>query len=46
MELQHAGRWLLALGKRPAGQAIRALSWLGPETGVSALNRLHTRRNA
>jgi hypothetical protein len=42
VEFQHAQRWLLALGKRPAGRAIRALSWLGPEQGASALKVLHT----
>jgi hypothetical protein len=42
VELQHAKRWLLALGKRPAGRAIRALSWLGPDLGPSALQILHT----
>lgn len=42
VEFQHAKRWLLALGKRPAGRAIRALSWLGPEQGASALKVLHT----
>lgn len=41
VELQHAKRWLLALGKRPAGRAIRALSWLGPEHGASAMKVLH-----
>ena len=41
VELQHASRWLLALGKRPAGRAIRALSWLGPEHGSTALKTLH-----
>lgn len=41
VEFQHAKRWLLALGKRPAGRAIRALSWLGPEQGASALKVLH-----
>jgi hypothetical protein len=41
VEFQHAKRWLLALGKRPAGRAIRALSWLGPEHGTSALKVLH-----
>ena len=41
VELQHAKRWLLALGKRPAGRAIRALSWLGPENGASAMKVLH-----
>jgi hypothetical protein len=40
VELQHGSRWLLALGKRPAGKAIRALSWLGPEQGASALKVL------
>lgn len=42
VEFQHAKRWLLALGKRPAGRAIRALSWLGPEQGAAALKVLHT----
>jgi len=40
VELKHASRWQLALGKRPAGQAIRALSWLGPEQAPSALKIL------
>lgn len=31
IELKHGNRWQLLLGKRPAGQAIRALIWLGPE---------------
>lgn len=43
VEFQHAKRWLLALGKRPAGRAIRALSWLGPEQGAAALKVLHTK---
>lgn len=34
---EHTKPWLLALGKRPSGRAIRALSWLGPEQGVLAL---------
>lgn len=42
VQLQHANRWLLALGTRPAGRAIRALSWLGPEQGASALKVLST----
>ena len=46
VELQHAKRWLLALGKRPAGQAIRALSWLGPDNGVNAMTILHAQLNA
>lgn len=41
VELKHASRWQLSLGKRPAGMAIRALSWLGPEQTPSALKVLH-----
>ena len=40
VELKHAPRWQLALGKRPAGMAVRALSWLGPEQSHSALAAL------
>ena len=40
VQLQHANGWLLSLGKRPAGMAIRALSWLGPEEGASAIKVL------
>jgi hypothetical protein len=29
VELQHAPRWQLSLPGRPAGDAIRALAWLG-----------------
>lgn len=29
VELQHAPRWQLSLAGRPAGDAIRALTWLG-----------------
>lgn len=28
--IKHAPRWLLALGQRPAGAAVRALAWMGP----------------
>ena len=31
VELRHAPRWQLAAPDRPAGEALRALSWLGPE---------------
>lgn len=41
VELKHGSRWQLALGKRPAGKAIRALYWLGPEQAASALHILH-----
>ena len=40
VELRHGKRWQLLLGKRPAGQLIRALSWLGPEAAPAALRQL------
>jgi len=43
VELKHGNPWQLALGTRPAGMAIRALSWLGPEHASSALKMLHTK---
>lgn len=38
----HAPRWMLALGARPAGTAVRALKWLGPlhvERSVATLRK-------
>ncbi|MDD2918507.1 DUF6088 family protein [Rhodoferax sp.] len=40
IELKHGQRWQLALGKRPAGRVIRALSWLGPEQAAASLKLL------
>lgn len=40
VELRHAPRWQLALADRPAGQAVRALAWLGPEKAEGALRTL------
>ena len=40
VELRHAPRWQLTLADRPAGQAVRALAWLGPEQAESALKTL------
>jgi hypothetical protein len=40
IELKHGNRWQLLLGKRPAGMAIRALYWLGPEAAPAALKQL------
>lgn len=40
VELRHAPRWQLALADRPAGRAVRALAWLGPEGAESALRML------
>jgi len=43
VELKHGARWQLALGKRPAGMAVRALSWLGPEQAHAAIRILQTK---
>jgi hypothetical protein len=40
IELRHAPRWQLALANRPAGDAVRALAWLGPEKAEAALKTL------
>ena len=40
VELHHAPRWQLALADKPAGQAVRALAWLGPEKVDLALSTL------
>ena len=42
VELRHAPRWQLAAPHRPAGEVVRALSWLGPdevESGLQAIGR-------
>ena len=36
VELRHAPRWQLALAHKPAGEAVRALAWLGPEKAEAA----------
>jgi len=40
VELRHAPRWQLSLAGRPAGDAIRALAWLGPEQGRRVVPKL------
>jgi hypothetical protein len=37
VELQRAPRWQLTLANHPAGQAVRALAWLGPQKADEAL---------
>ncbi len=37
VELKHVPRWQLSLAGRPAGVAVRALAWLGPERAEEAL---------
>lgn len=36
--LRHAPRWQLAAPHRPAGQAVRALSWVGPDRVEASLD--------
>ncbi|WEK39839.1 MAG: DUF6088 family protein [Candidatus Brevundimonas colombiensis] len=43
VELQHAPSWRLAFSDSTAGDAIRALAWLGPEHARSALEVLRHR---
>ena len=38
--VKHAPRWMLALGGRPAGAAVRALAWLGPAHAGESLATL------
>lgn len=39
--IKHAPRWMLALGTRPAGEAVRALAWIGPGQADESLASLH-----
>jgi hypothetical protein len=43
VELRHAPRWQLTLAGRPAGEAIRALAWLGEGQTEAALHILRHR---
>ena len=46
VELRHAPRWQLAAPHRPAGEAVRALAWLGPEAVEDNLRALECRLSA
>ncbi len=39
--VKHAPRWMLALGSRPAGAAVRALAWMGQPHAAESLAALH-----
>lgn len=39
--VKHAPRWMLALGTRPAGEAVRALAWIGSAHADVSLAALH-----
>lgn len=41
VELRHAEGWELRAPHRPAGQALRALAWLGPEQAPAAAEQLN-----
>ena len=43
IELKHGNRWQMLLGKRPAGQAIRALIGFGPEQAPKILEVLRSK---
>jgi hypothetical protein len=40
VELRHVPRWQLSMAGRPAGEAIRALAWLGPAQGSTMMQRI------
>ena len=40
VELRHAPRWQLAAPYRPAGEVVRALSWLGPDEVEAGLEMI------
>ena len=40
VELRHAPRWQLTAPHRPAGEAVRALAWLGPEEVEAGLEAI------
>ena len=46
VELRHALRWQLASPNRPAGEAVRALSWLGPSEVEVSLDVIERRLSA
>ena len=43
VELRHAPQWQLYAPKRPAGHALRALAWLGPQHASEAAEILRAR---
>jgi hypothetical protein len=39
--VKRAPRWMFVLGSQPAGAAIRALAWLGPDLAQESIEKLH-----
>ena len=46
VELCHAPRWQLAAPHRPAGEAVRALAWLGPQEVAAGLEAIRPKLSA
>ena len=46
VELRHAPRWQLAAPHRPAGEAVRALAWLGPNEVEEGLETVRSKLSA
>jgi hypothetical protein len=46
VELRHAPRWQLTAPHRPAGEAVRALAWLGPKEVEEGLEAVRTKLSA
>ena len=43
VELRHAPGWQLLMPGRPAGEALRALAWLGPQQAHKAISEIEHR---
>ncbi len=46
VELRHAPRWQMTAPHRPAGEAVRALVWLGPKEVVAGLGAIGRKLSA
>ena len=46
VELRHAPRWQLTAPHRPAGEAVRALAWLGPKEVEEGLDAIRSKLSA
>ncbi len=46
VELRHAPRWQLTAPHRPAGEAVRALAWLGPREVEEGLETVRSKLSA
>ena len=46
VELRHAPRWQLTAPHRPAGEAVRALAWMGPEEVETNLEAIRPKLSA